>query len=158
MLPENYLAYSNLIEEIEQAKKEVKDEKMKLKDVKFNFEEGKFYFEGLEPEKIYDKKEIIRQWIKKLFFTERDRWNCYLKDSGYPFGLNLYKYVGQQLYPDMAIIELIKDDIYNSLMNHKDIKEIHFLQLIQVEDRMHCGFIVELEDDALEVEEVLKTA
>lgn len=158
MLPQNYLEYSDMIEEIEEKKQEQTEEKLKIKDVKFNFDEGKFYFEGLEPEKILEKKEIIRQWIKKLFYTERDRWNCYIKDIGYPFGLNLYKYVGQQLYPDTAIIELIKEDIYNSLLNHKDIKEIHCLQLLQVDDKMYCGFIVELEDDAFEAEEVLKTA
>lgn len=146
-----------MIEEIEEKKREQTEEKLKIKDVKFDFNEGKFYFEGLEPEKILEKKEIIRQWIKKLFYTERDRWNCYIKDVGYPFGLNLYKYVGQQLYPDTAIIELIKDDIYNSLLNHKDIKEVHCLQLLQVDDKMYCGFIVELENDAFEAEEVLKT-
>lgn len=158
MLPQSYLEYSDMIEEIEEKKQEQTEEKLKIKDVKFNFDEGKFYFEGLEPEKILEKKEIIRQWIKKLFYTERDRWNCYIKDVGYPFGLNLYKYVGQQLYPDTAIIELIKEDIYNSLLNHKDIKEIHCLQLLQVDDKMYCGFIVELENDAFEAEEVLKTA
>lgn len=158
MLPQSYLEYSDMIEEIEEKKQEQIEEKLKIKDVKFNFDEGKFYFEGLEPKKILEKKEIIRQWIKKLFYTERDRWNCYIKDVGYPFGLNLYKYVGQQLYPDTAIIELIKEDIYNSLLNHKDIKEIHCLQLLQVDDKMYCGFIVELEDDAFEAEEVLKTA
>ncbi|MCD7979818.1 MAG: DUF2634 domain-containing protein [Fusobacterium sp.] len=157
MLPQSYLEYSNMIEEIEEKKREQTEEKLKIKDVKFDFNEGKFYFEGLEPEKILEKKEIIRQWIKKLFYTERDRWNCYIKDVGYPFGLNLYKYVGQQLYPDTAIIELIKDDIYNSLLNHKDIKEVHCLQLLQVDDKMYCGFIVELENDAFEAEEVLKT-
>lgn len=158
MLPQSYLEYSDMVEEIEEKKQEQIEEKLKIKDVKFDFDEGKFYFEGLEPEKILEKKEIIRQWIKKLFYTERDRWNCYIKDVGYPFGLNLYKYVGQQLYPDTAIIELIKEDIYNSLLNHKDIKEIHCLQLLQVDDKMYCGFIVELEDDAFEAEEVLKTA
>lgn len=158
MLPQSYLEYSDMVEEIEEKKQEQTEEKLKIKDVKFNFDEGKFYFEGLEPEKMLEKKEIIRQWIKKLFYTERDRWNCYIKDVGYPFGLNLYKYVGQQLYPDTAIIELIKEDIYNSLLNHKDIKEIHCLQLLQIDDKMYCGFIVELEDDAFEAEEVLKTA
>ena len=90
-----------------------------------------------------------------MFYTEKDRWNCYIKDVGYSFGLNLYKYIGQQLYPDMDLIELIKDDIYNSLLNHKDIKEVHYLQLIQIDDKMYCGFIVELEETAFEVEEVL---
>lgn len=156
-LPISYLKINDNIAEIEEQKEIQDQDVIKEKDVVFDFENGRFYYDGLEPNRTYDKIEIIKQWIKKLFHTERDRWNCYIKDVGYPFGLNLYKYVGQQLYPDMDLIELIKDDIYNSLLNHKDIKEIHYLQLIQIDDKMYCGFIVELEDTAFETEEVIKT-
>lgn len=156
-LPVSYLKINDSIAEIEKEKEIQIQETIKEKDVVFNFETGKFEYDGLEPSRLYNKVEIIKQWIKKLFYTERDRWNCYIKDIGYPFGLNLYKYVGQQLYPNMEMIKLIKDDIYNSLLNHKDIKEVHYLQLIQVDDKMYCGFIIELEDTAFEVEEVLKS-
>lgn len=156
-LPVSYLKINDSIAEIEKEKEIQIQETIKEKDVVFNFETGKFEYDGLEPSRLYTKVEIIKQWIKKLFYTERDRWNCYIKDIGYPFGLNLYKYVGQQLYPNMEMIELIKDDIYTSLLNHKDIKEVHYLQLIQVDDKMYCGFIIELEDTAFEVEEVLKS-
>ena len=155
-LPISYLKINDNIAEIEAEKEIQAQETIKEKDVIFDFTKGQFIYNGLEPSRTYNKIEIIKQWIKKLFYTERDRWNCYIKDVGYPFGLNLYKYIGQQLYPDMDLIELIKDDIYNSLLNHKDIKEVHYLQLIQIDDKMYCGFIIELEDTAFEVEEVLK--
>lgn len=93
---------------------------------------------------------------KALLYRKRSLELLY-KRCWLSFGLNIYKYVGQQLYPNMDLIELIKDDIYNSLKNHKDIKEVHYLQLIQIDDKMYCGFIIELDDDAFEVEEVLKT-
>lgn len=154
-LPVSYLKITDSINEIEIEKETQTQEIIKEKDVVFDFEKGEFVYNGLEPERIFDRVEIIKQWIKKLFYTERDRWNCYIKDSGYPFGINLYKYRGQQLYPNMDLIELIKDNIYNSLLNHKDIKEVHCLQLIQVDDKMYCGFIIELEEESFEMEEVL---
>lgn len=155
-LPISYLRINSDIEAIEEQKELQVQEVIKEKDVLFDYERGTFIFDGLEPRKIYNKVEIIKEWIKKLFYTERDRWNVHIKDVGYPFGLNLHKYVGQQLYPNMDLIELIKEDIYNSLKNHKDIEEIHYLQLIQVDDKMYCGFIVELKESAFEVEEVIK--
>lgn len=155
-LPISYLRINSDVQAIEEQKELQVQETIKEKDVLFDYEAGKFYYDGLEPRKIYNKVEIIKEWIKKLFYTERDRWNVHIKDIGYPFGLNIYKYVGQQLYPNTDLIELIKDDIYNSLKNHKDIEEIHCLQLIQIDDKMYCGFIVELKESAFEVEEVIK--
>lgn len=152
-LPISYLKIQDNIAAIEEQKEIQNQEIIKEKDVYFDFSSGKFFYDGLEPSRVFSKVEIIKQWIKKLFYTERDRWNCYVKDVGYPFGLNIYKYVGQQLYPNMDLIELIKADIYNSLKNHKDIKEVHNLQLIQIDDKMYCGFIIELEDTAFETEE-----
>lgn len=155
-LPISYLRINSDVQAIEEQKELQVQEIIKEKDVLFDYETGKFFYDGLEPKKIYNKVEIIKEWIKKLFYTERDRWNVHIKDVGYPFGLNIYKYVGQQLYPNTDLIELIKDDIYNSLKNHKDIEEIHCLQLIQIDDKMYCGFIVELKESAFEVEEVIK--
>mgnify|MGYP000052153377 FL=1 len=155
-LPISYLRINSDVQAIEEQKELQVQETIKEKDVLFDYTTGKFYYDGLEPRKIYNKVEIIKEWIKKLFYTERDRWNVHIKDVGYPFGLNIYKYVGQQLYPNTDLIELIKDDIYNSLKNHKDIEEIHCLQLIQIDDKMYCGFIVELKESAFEVEEVIK--
>lgn len=155
-LPISYLRINSDVQAIEEQKELQVQETIKEKDVLFDYEAGKFYYDGLESRKIYNKVEIIKEWIKKLFYTERDRWNVHIKDIGYPFGLNIYKYVGQQLYPNTDLIELIKDDIYNSLKNHKDIEEIHCLQLIQIDDKMYCGFIVELKESAFEVEEVIK--
>ena len=155
-LPISYLRINSDIEAIEEQKELQVQEVIKEKDVLFDYEKGTFLFDGLEPKKTFDKVEIIKEWIKKLFNTERDRWNVHVKDVGYPFGLNIYKYIGQQLYPNTDLIELIKEDIYNSLKNHKDIEEIHCLQLIQIDDKMYCGFIVELKESAFEVEEVIK--
>ena len=155
-LPISYLRINSDVQAIEEQKELQVQETIKEKDVLFDYTTGKFYYDGLEPRKIYNKVEIIKEWIKKLFYTERDRWNVHIKDVGYPFGLNIYKYVGQQLYPNTDLIELIKDDIYNSLKNHKDIEEIHCLQLIQIDDKMYFGFIVELKESAFEVEEVIK--
>ena len=155
-LPISYLRINSDIEDIEEQKELQVQEVIKEKDVLFDYEKGTFIFDGLEPKKTFDKVEIIKEWIKKLFNTERDRWNVHVKDVGYPFGLNIYKYIGQQLYPNTDLIELIKEDIYNSLKNHKDIEEIHCLQLIQIDDKMYCGFIVELKESAFEVEEVIK--
>lgn len=155
-LPISYLRINSDIEDIEEQKEFQVQEVIKEKDVLFDYEKGTFIFDGLEPKKTFDKVEIIKEWIKKLFNTERDRWNVHVKDVGYPFGLNIYKYIGQQLYPNTDLIELIKEDIYNSLKNHKDIEEIHCLQLIQIDDKMYCGFIVELKESAFEVEEVIK--
>lgn len=155
-LPISYLRINSDIEAIEEQKELQVQEVIKEKDVLFDYEKGTFIFDGLEPKKTFDKVEIIKEWIKKLFNTERDRWNVHVKDVGYPFGLNIYKYIGQQLYPNTDLIELIKEDIYNSLKNHKDIEEIHCLQLIQIDDKMYCGFIVELKESAFEVEEVIK--
>ncbi len=104
-LPISYLKINDNIAEIEAEKEIQAQETIKEKDVIFDFTKGQFIYNGLEPSRTYDKIEIIKQWIKKLFYTERDRWNCYIKDVGYPFGLNLYKYIGQQLYPDMDLIE-----------------------------------------------------
>lgn len=155
-LPISYLRINEDVQAIEEQKELQVQEVVKEKDVLFDYENERFVFDGLEPKKIYNKVEILKEWIKKLFHTERDRWNVHIKDVGYPFGLNIYKYIGKQLYPNMDLIELIKEDIYNSLKNHKDIEEIHCLQLIQVDDVMHCGFIIELKETAFEVEEVIK--
>ncbi|MGL4671559.1 hypothetical protein, partial [Cetobacterium sp.] len=84
--------------------------------------------------------------------------DCYLKDNSYPFGLLIHKYIGQQLYPNNFLIELIKDDIYKSLMAHENITDILYLQLVQVDDVVYVGFIVELDDGtAFEIDEVIKS-
>lgn len=154
MLPKIYDEISNITSDFEEKTKEViVQDELKLKDVYFDFENERFFYDGIEPKKLYDKKEIIKQWILKLFKTEKDRWNIYIFSNKYPFGLNLHKYLGQQLYPNLEYIELIKSDIYNSLLNNKEIKEIHCLQLFQIDDVMYCGFIVELSnEEAFEME------
>lgn len=156
MLPSNYSNYSDINNTINKYnhQKEKKQQNIKVKEVQFDFESGDFKFTGNEPKYLLSEKEIVKQWVKKLFLTNRNSWNCYKKDLQYDFGLDIKKYVGRQLYPDLFHIELIKEDIYNSLLNHRLIKEVHYLQLIQVDEKLYCGFILELENDALEYEEV----
>ena len=96
-LPISYLRINSDVQAIEEQKELQVQETIKEKDVLFDYTTGKFYYDGLEPRKIYNKVEIIKEWIKKLFYTERDRWNVHIKDVGYPFGLNIYKYVGQHI-------------------------------------------------------------
>ncbi|MGL6114416.1 MAG: DUF2634 domain-containing protein [Cetobacterium sp.] len=156
MLPNNYNNSQEILAEIKAKEIEKENRKINWKELAFDFSTGKFIYEGSDQAKLGTKKEIIKQWIKKLFYTQRDKWDCYIKDSTYPFGLILHRYIGQQLYPDNFLIELIKEDIYNSLLSHENIKEIHYLQLIQIDDVLYCGFIVILDDDtALEIEEVI---
>lgn len=156
MLPNNYNNSQEILAEIKAKEIEKENRKINWKELAFDFSTGKFIYEGSDQAKLRTKKEIIKQWIKKLFYTQRDKWDCYIKDSTYPFGLILHRYIGQQLYPDNFLIELIKEDIYNSLISHENIKEIHYLQLIQIDDVLYCGFIVILDDDtALEIEEVI---
>lgn len=156
MLPGNYTSAQEVLQTLEKEKQQNKNFKHNWKEIAFDFTTGKFIYEGADQAKLLSKKSIIMQWIKKLFYTQRDKWDCYIKDYSYPYGLILHKYIGQQLYPNNFLIELIKEDIYNSLMSHENIKEIHFLQLIQINEVMYCGFIVVLDDDnAIEIEEVI---
>lgn len=145
-LPISLNKISSYFEEMKQQKIVEKETELKLKDVVFDFETNDFLFAGTETKNVHDIKSIVKGWIKKLFFTRRNYWNVYTMSLGYPFGLDLHKYIGQELYPHMDIIELIKNDIYYSLLNHNEIKEIHCLQLVQVGEKMYCGFIVELKN------------
>lgn len=156
MLPSSYSKYKDVTKEIEdyQIKQEEEIKNIKVKEIQFDFEKGDFYFTGNEPKHLLTNKELVIQWVKKLFLTNRNSWNCYRKDLKYDFGLDIKKYVGKQLFPDLFHIELIKDDIYKSLLNHRFIKNVHYLQLVQVDEKMYCGFILELEEGAIEYEEV----
>lgn len=157
MLPNSYNNVQNILTEIASIEESESLKEPKWKELKFDFDKGQFVYAGADQIKLSSKKDVVKQWIKKLFFTEKEKWDCYLKDNSYSFGLLLHKYIGQQLYPNNFLIELIKDDIYKSLIAHENIKDILYLQLVQVDDILYCGFIVELDDGTgFEVDEVIK--
>ena len=157
MLPNSYNNIQNILTEIASIEESESLKEPKWKELKFDFDKGQFVYAGTDQIKLLNKKEVVKQWIKKLFFTEKEKWDCYLKDNSYPFGLSLHKYRGQQLYPNNFLIELIKDDIYKSLIAHENIEDILYLQVIQVDDILYCGFIVKLDDNTgFEVDEVIK--
>lgn len=156
MLPNSYHNINKTLSQINEQEKIDNSKETIWRELEFDFEKGRFIYEGADQRKLKTKIEVIKQWIKKLFYTERDKWDCYKKDWSYPYGLILHKYIGQQLYPNNFLIEAIKADIYKSLLAHEQIKEIHYLQLIQVEEKMYCGFLVELNDGkGFEIDEVI---
>lgn len=158
MLPNSYNKAQNILLELVSIEEKEALEETKWKELEFDFEKGRFIYAGADQIKLLNKKDVVKQWIKKLFFTEKEKWDCYLKDNSYPFGLLIHKYIGQQLYPNNFLIELIKDDIYKSLMAHENITDILYLQLVQVDDVVYVGFIVELDDGtAFEIDEVIKS-
>lgn len=158
MLPNSYNKAQNILLELVSIEEKEALEEPKWKELEFDFEKGRFIYAGADQIKLLNKKDVVKQWIKKLFFTEKEKWDCYLKDNSYPFGLLIHKYIGQQLYPNNFLIELIKDDIYKSLIAHENVTDILYLQLVQVDDVVYVGFIVELDDGtAFEIDEVIKS-
>jgi hypothetical protein len=145
MLPEIINAALEVYsEETEETTTETTDED--YYELAFDFATGQFLYENGEPKKLTEKEDIVKQWIIKVYNTQRGRWKVYEDDDGYDFGFPMEDFIGQSIYPADMGTELIKSETESTLLEHEWIESVTDMTVLQVEDRFYQRFTVGLTD------------
>ena len=116
------------------------EEKTK-KEVLFDFKRYDFILDEFKrPVTTTDKKEIIKQWLLKLFRTYRNRFKIYIGDRK-AFGLIWEEYIGQSPYIDLALSE-IERDIKETVLIHRFILSLQDVKVEFSNDNLDVSFKV----------------
>ena len=111
------------------------------KEVLFDYEKGDFVLDEFKrPVTTVDKKEIIKQWLLKLFRSYRNRFKIYIGDRK-DFGLIWEEYIGQLPYIDLAISE-IERDIKETVLMHRFILNLKNVKVEFEDDNLNVTFSV----------------
>ena len=125
------------------------------KEVLFDFEKGDFILDEFKRSvTTTDKKEIIKQWLLKLFRTYRNRFKIYIGDRE-AFGLIWEEYIGQIPYIDLALSE-IERDIKETVLIHRFILSLKNVKVEFEDDDLNVSFTVITDEiDLLEYKDVI---
>lgn len=113
-------------------------------ELAFDFAKGEFMYENGEPKRLTERKEIVKQWMTKVYNTQRGRWKVYQDEEGHPYGFPIEDFIGQSLYPQDMGVELIKKETIETMLIHKWIERISDMIVLQVEDRFYQRYTVHL--------------
>lgn len=130
------------------------EEKIK-KEVLFDFKKCDFILDEFKrPVTTTDKKEIIKQWLLKLFRTYRNRFKIYIGDRK-AFGLIWEEYIGQSPYIDLALSE-IERDIKETVLMHRFILSLKNIKVEFENDDLNVSFtVITDEADLIEFKDVI---
>lgn len=122
----------------------------------YDFIKNDFVLQGGDPVDLQKRRDIVKQWIKKVFATQKKRWRIYEGEEGVPFGIGIEDYIGQTVYSSEVSRDMFKKDIKDTLELHRWIDRIDELMVLQVEDKMYIQFWVKLKgEEKFMMEEVV---
>lgn len=113
-----------------------------LIDIEWNFDENKTVIKNGVPADLIDKKEIVKQWIKKCFMTSKNTYKTYIvNESVLPFGIPLKNYIGKNIKMNLIISEMRKE-IKEMMLKFPYIKEVRDIVVIQIKDKLFIFYTV----------------
>lgn len=113
-----------------------------LMDIEWDFENNNTVIKNGIPTDLVDKKEIVKQWIKKCFMTSKNTYQTYIvNDSTLPFGIPLKNYIGKNIKMNLIIAEM-KKEIKEMMLKFPYIKEVRDVAVIQIKDKLFIFYTV----------------
>lgn len=113
-----------------------------LIDIEWNFDENKTVIKNGVPCDLVDKREIVKQWIKKCFMTSKNTYQTYIvNESALPFGIPLKNYIGKNIKMNLIISEM-KKEIKEMMLKFPYIAEVRDVVVIQIKDKLFIFYTV----------------
>lgn len=113
-----------------------------LIDIEWNFDENKTVIKNGVPYDLIDKREIVKQWIKKCFMTSKNTYQTYIvNESTLPFGIPLKNYIGKNIKMNLIISEM-KKEIKEMMLKFPYIAEVRDVVVIQIKDKLFIFYTV----------------
>lgn len=113
-----------------------------LIDIEWNFDKNKTVIKNGVPCDLIDKREIVKQWIKKCFMTSKNTYQTYIvNESPLPFGIPLKNYIGKNIKMNLIISEM-KKEIKEMMLKFPYIAEVRDVVVIQIKDKIFIFYTV----------------
>ncbi len=126
------------------------------KDIKWDFENNKTTIERGYPVDLTSKKEITKQWIKKVFETTKNKYMTYIINGSDPaFGLPLRSYIGNLKIPNNLMLAEIEKEIVEMMMVFPYISEVIDIFLLKEKDKLFVFYTVITIDQEMIISNVL---
>ncbi|WP_319201334.1 DUF2634 domain-containing protein [uncultured Ilyobacter sp.] len=120
------------------------------KDIKWDFENNETVISGGYPVVLADKKEITKQWIKKVFETSKNKYMTYIINESSPaFGFPLKSYIGNLKLPNNLILAEMEKEIIEMMLVFPYISEVLDVFILKIKEKLIIFYTVVTTDDEL---------